>query len=238
MAIYGESARYYDAIYERLVDQEAGAAALRGHIARRNPLAVSLVEAACGTGLMLERLAPHFAVSGFDQSPEMVERARDRLPSVPLAVADMTTWATSERYDVVVCVGSSIGYVRTGELLRRTLAGFARHLSPGGLILIEPWFPPEIWEDGRQALDIADRPGLKLARLATSSRDGVRSVLDLDFLVGTEGQVERFSERHVMGLFTGDQMRDAFTDAGLTVEHDETYPTGRGLYIGQRRDDR
>ena len=234
MSIYDESARYYDAIYERLVDQRAGAAALRRHITERNPRADSLIEAACGTGLMLAQLSTDIRVAGFDRSPAMIERARIRLPTASLAVADMTIWTTDERYDVIVCVGSSIGYVRTEELLRQTLAGFARHLAPGGLVLIEPWFPPGVWEDGRQGFDVVDQPALKLARLATSGRDGTLSVLDLDFLVGVEGRVERFTERHIMGLFTDRQMRDAFSAAGLNVEHDATYPTGRGLYVGQR----
>ena len=234
MAIYGESARFYDAIYERLHDQAAGAAALKRHIASKCPVAASLVEAACGTGLILEQLTRDYRVSGFDLSPEMIGRARDRLPGVPLAVADMTTWDDTGRYDVIICVGSSIGYVGTEALLRQTLQGFQRHLNPGGLVLVEPWFPPTVWEDGRQGLDIFDRPDLKLARLATSSRDGDRSVLDLDFLIGEAGRVERFSERHVMGLFTDDQMRSAFAGAGLDVDHDGTYPTGRGLYIGRK----
>lgn len=238
MSIYRESALYYDAIYERLVDHGAGAAALRRHISERNSGATSLMEAACGTGLMLAHLAPDFRVSGFDLSPAMIERARTRLPGAPLTVADMTTWASDERYDVIVCVGSSIGYVRTEEVLRQTLDGFARHLSPGGLVLIEPWFPPEVWEDGRQTLDVVEQPTLKLARLLTSGRDGDLSVLEIDFLVGVEGRIERFTERHIMGLFSDRQMRDAFTAAGLTVERDEAYPSGRSLYVGQRRDSR
>ena len=234
MSIYRQSARHYDAIYERLVDQTAGAAALRRHIARLNPAAVSLLEAACGTGLILEQMAPDFCVSGFDLSPDMIEQARGRLPEVQLAVADMTSWSDDGRYDVIVCVGSSIGYVRSEALLRQTVRGFADHLAPDGVLLIEPWFPPEVWEDGRQGLDIVDQPDLRLARLATSGRDGDLSILGFDFLIGTEGRVERFSERHVMGLFADDQMRAAFVEAGLSVERDDAYPSGRGLYVGQR----
>ena len=236
MVIYDESARYYDPIYERLVDQTAGADALRAHIARRNPAARSLLEAACGTGLILERMASDYRVAGFDRSPGMLERARQRLPGVPLTVADMTTFSSDERYDAVICVGSSIGYVQTEELLRQTIRVFADHLAPGGVVLVEPWFRPDVWEDGRQGLDVVDEPDLKLARLATSGRDGDVSLLDFDFLVGAGGRVERFSERHVMGLFTDRQMRAAFTAAGLAVERDADYPTGRGLYVGQRPD--
>lgn len=234
MVLYDESARSYDAIYERLVDQTAGAAALRSHLERCNPGARSLLEAACGTGLILQRLADDYQVAGFDRSPRMIEQARKRLPGVSLTVADMTTFASAERYDAVICVGSSIGYVHTEELLHQTVGIFAGHLAPGGVPLIEPWFPPDAWEDGRQTLDTVDEPGLKLARLLTSGRDGDMSLLDIDFLVGIGGAVERFSERHVMGLFTDDQPRAAFTAAGLAVERDADYPTGRGLYVGQR----
>lgn len=237
MSIFRESARHYDAIYERLVDQTAGAAALRRHIAQLNLAAVSLLEAARGTELILEHLARDFRASGFDRSPDMIDRARERLPDIPLTGADMTTWSADKRYDAIVCVGSSIGYVQTETILRRTVRGFADHLAPGGLLLIEPWFPPEVWEDGRQGFDIVNRPELKLARLATSGLDGGLTVLGFDFLIGAGGQVDRFSERHVMRLFTDDQMRAAFVAAGLGVERDDDYPTGRGLYVGQRHTD-
>jgi hypothetical protein len=39
-----------------------------------------------------------------------------------------------------------------------------------------------------------------------------------------------------MGLFTREQMTSAFTDAGLAAEYDPAGPTGRGLYIGQRKE--
>jgi len=235
VSIYRESARHYDALYRQLFDHGAAASALRQHIAHLNPVAVCLVEAACGTGLILEQLAPEFRVAGFDLSPDMIALARHRLPGAPLFVADMTTWSAHERYDAIVCVGGSIRYVQTEDLLRQTVRRFADHLTLGGVLLIEPWFPPAVWEDGRQTLNTVDEPELKIVRLLTSSRDGERSVLDIEFLIGREARVERFAERHVMGLFTDDQMRAAFVEASLTVDWDVDYPTGRGLYVGQRR---
>ena len=49
----------------------------------------------------------------------------------------------------------------------------------------------------------------------------------------TPAGIEAFSERHEAALFTDQEYRDAFTAAGLAVEHDLDGLTGRGLYIAQ-----
>ena len=164
----------------------------------------------------------------------MLAIARRRLSDVHLEVGDFLTWQSEERFDVVVCVGSSIGYARTIDRLRRAIANLASLLAPDGLLLVEPWIAPDAWEDGRQVLEVVDSEDLRLARLLTSGRKGTVSLLDIDFLIGRNGTVERLHERHEMGLFTDAEMREAFVAAGLAVERDDRYPSGRGLYIGQR----
>ena len=231
--IYGVSAATYDAVYQDAVERMQVGAALDAHIRRRRPDASTILEAACGTGLILAQLADRYRVAGFDLSPDMLAVARRRLPDVRLEVGDFLTWQSDERFDVVICVGSSIGYALTVDRLRRATANLASLLVPGGLLLVEPWIAPDAWEDGRQVLDVVDHEDLRLARLLTSGREGTVSLLDIDFLIGRNGAVERLHERHEMGLFTDAEMRDAFRAAGLSVARDDTYPSGRGLYIGQ-----
>ena len=232
--IYGNSATTYDVIYEDMIERTRVAAALDGHIARHRPDASTLLEAACGTGLIMARLIDRYHVAGFDLSPDMLAIARRRLSDVHLEVGDFLTWQSDERFDVVVCVGSSIGYARTIDRLRRAIANLASLLALDGLLLVEPWITPDAWEDGRQVLEVVDSEDLRLARLLTSGRKGTVSLLDIDFLIGRNGTVERLHERHEMGLFTDAEMREAFVAAGLAVERDDRYPSGRGLYIGQR----
>ena len=79
----------------------------------------ALLDVACGTGKHLERLAQDHSVEGMDLDAALLELALRRLPGVPLHQADMTSFELGRRFDAVVCLFSSIGYVKT----RGTSAG-------------------------------------------------------------------------------------------------------------------
>ena len=72
----------------------------------------------------------------------------------------------------------------------------------------------------------------------TSFVDGRLSYFDMHYLIGTNEKTEHFVERHELGLFTVDETRRAFLEAGLEVTYDEEGLTGRGLYIGRRTAER
>lgn len=80
--------------------------------------------------------------------------------------------------------------------LHAAVSAMAGHLEPDGLLLVEPWFQPDDWVDGRT---------------------GLESWVDI----------------HQMALWTLDEYSEAFTNAGLLMDHDPVGPTGRGLLIGQ-----
>ena len=74
-----------------------------------------------------------------------------------------------------------------------------------------------------------------MTRIDTSSVEDGISILDFHYLVGTPDGVDHFTERHESGLFSHDDYLDAFSDAGLAVEHDPDGLMGRGLYVALRR---
>jgi ubiquinone/menaquinone biosynthesis C-methylase UbiE len=232
--MFTKSAQYYDVIYtskdyraeaERIID------IIRENIQSQGD---RLLVVACGTGRHIQFLKNNFHVEGLDCSSELLDVARRRNPAVTFHHADMKDFKLRHSFDVVTCLFSSIGYVRRLEHLTRAVACMTEHLSPGGVLIIEPWLTPKTWEPGTVHAVFVDEPELKIARINTSDRVDRLSVLDFHYLIGTSEGVEHFVERHELGLFEIEEMRSALTTAGLVVSYDEHGLTGRGLHIGLR----
>lgn len=232
--MFSNSARIYDAVYSF---KDYGAEAERVHelIQERSPGASSLLDVACGTGKHLEQFRRWYPdVAGVDLDEGLIEIARERLDDVPLQRADMTSFDLERKFDAVTCLFSSIGYVGTVERLTSAIAAMAAQLAEGGVLVVEPWLTPDVWEAGRPHLLSVDEPDLKIARMTVSGLEGRLAIMDFAYLVATADGLQQFSEHHEAALFTDAEYRRAFTAAGLTVEHDERGLIGRGLYLGQR----
>jgi len=232
--MFDKTARYYDKIYA-FKDYPAEAqlliAIIRQHLRSDGH---RLLDVACGTGHHIECLTETFDVEGLDISPELLEAARQRNPGVLFHQADMIDFYLGREFDVVTCLFSSIGYVKTLDNLIRAAACMARHLAPGGLLIIEPWFTPDDWRPDTVHALFIDEPDLKIARVNTSFADGRLSYFDLHYLIGTPEGTGHFVERHELGLFETDEIRGVLANIGLKVIYDDEGLTGRGLFIARR----
>lgn len=231
--MYAEVARYYDKIYSfKDYADEAGrlTAIIRGHLRSGGK---RLLDVACGTGRHLEYLREQFDVEGLDISPEMLEIACQRNPGVPFHQGDTADFDLGRSFDVVTCLFSSIGYVKTMERLKKALTCMVNHLVPGGVLVIEPWFTTESWHPRTVHGSFIDEPELKIARVNTSFVDGRISYFDLHYLIGTPQGTEHYVERHELGLFEREEIQDILTGLTLEVSYDEEGLTGRGLFVGR-----
>jgi ubiquinone/menaquinone biosynthesis C-methylase UbiE len=196
----------------------------------------SLLDIACGTGLHTSYLREHYQVEGLDLDARMLEAAKQKCPDVIFHLGDMRDFnlGPGGQFDVITCLFSSIGYVGTLAGLNQAIANFERHLKPGGLMFIEPWFTPEDWHPGNIHATFVDEPRLKVSRMNLSGREGNLSYFVFHYLVGTPEGVEYFTERHELGLFTVDEYLSAFRGCGLDVVRDALWLNGRGLYMASK----
>jgi ubiquinone/menaquinone biosynthesis C-methylase UbiE len=230
--LHTEAARYYDKIYSWKDYEQETSWLVRCISDNLKGSCESLLDVACGSGRHLELLKRHYTVEGLDLSETLLSLARSRNPDIRLHHGDMMSFELGRTFDVVTCLFSSIGYAKSAAALRRTIATMARHVRGNGLLLVEPWFSPQNWHTGTVHAQLVNEPDLKIARIHTSMREDRLSVMDMHYLVGTPAGTDHFVERHELGLFTPDEMRESFTAANCSVSVFEDWPGGRGLYLG------
>lgn len=233
---YNEGARYYDLLYSAKVDYEKEAAQVVQLVEEfKTSSGNELLEVACGTGKHLQYLKKKFSCMGVDINKGILQEATKRHPEISLQQADMVTMSLGKHFDVVTCLFSSIGYVKTPENLEKTMVNFSAHLKLGGITIVVPWFSKEQFKPGKSSMLTYDGPGIKIARLNISEVDGNLSILNFHFLVAEDDQpVKHFTDRHELGMFSREQYTAAMEHAGLKVTFREGF-LDRGAYIGIKK---
>ena len=199
------------------------------------PDAKTLLDVACGTGLHLVGLKEKFTIEGVDFEDEILDIAREKHPELSFQQADMRDFDLGKTFDVVICFGLSVGYMTSPEELTAAIGTMGAHVRPGGMLLIEPWLWPErFWVDRYTGGYIEHENG-NIAWMQHAQLDGDLSVFDIHYVFETADGLVHFQDHETMGLFTDDQYRKAFDDAGMDVTHDSEAFKGYGMYAGRKR---
>lgn len=229
--MYSISPSYYELIYS-LKDYKQESDQLVKRLRELRPNAKDILDVACGTGLHAQHLTEQgYRVHGVDIQPEFIELATSRNPGSKFFIGDMVNLDVGSRYDVVLCLFSAIGYVRSVESLQCTFRGFARHLKPGGLAIVEPFLEPVDFIHGTVHMKCVANADAKICRMNCNEVVGTVARLRFEYLVGDSTGVKHFSEVQELGLFTRHQIEEALQSAGFSsVVFDET-GLPRGMYL-------
>ena len=213
--MYNQLAPYYDVVYQ-WKDYRAECEKLHRLIIKyKKSSGKRLLDVACGTGEHLKYLRSLYDVAGVDFSPAMLKEARRKLPGTVLARGKMLSFHLRRKFDVVLCLFSSIGYVQNYAKLRQALRNFSRHLVSGGVLLIEPFVSKEMYATGTIHSLTQSAEGMTITRMNTSRRKGDLAVLDFHYLVGTKQGVRHYSEQHVLALFDQENFLQILAQEGL-----------------------
>ncbi|MDT0268062.1 class I SAM-dependent methyltransferase [Streptomyces sp. DSM 44915] len=175
----------------------------------------SLLDVGCGTGEHLRYLRKDFDVVGIDLSQPMVDLAREKQPDLEIHQGDMCDFDLGRTFDVICSMFSSIGYLSTVEQLNDAVASMARHLAPGGVLVVEPWVVRERWTGGQLAHLTVERDDLVLQRMGQWHTEGPISKVDMHYLLSGPDGVRHFVNEQRLRLYSLDEYQEAFRLAGL-----------------------
>ena len=116
--------------------------------------------------------------------------------------------------------------------LRAAIINMARHLNPGGVLIIEPWLTEETWKPAASTRSMSTNRISKSRGCDYSTASGRMSVFKWHLLIGTPEGIEYLTQRHELFLFSNAEYIEAINAAGLDVTYDEKGLMNRGLFIG------
>jgi ubiquinone/menaquinone biosynthesis C-methylase UbiE len=225
--------QFYGLIFGE-IDYAGGARRVHEIIQSLKPDARSLLDVGCGPGNHLEFLREHYTVEGLDISQAMLDQAKARLPGVPLHLGDMRDFELGRSFDALICLTSAIASMVNANDLYRAINVMSRHLSPGGVLIVEPWDDPDVVPPTSEPfLTTYEKPGRKIVMMETGVLHDAVWQQETHWLVGTPDRIEHFVDRQEQGAFTRADQMAAFRAAGLVPTFDPVgLPLQRGLYVG------
>jgi len=231
--MYKQFAKYYDSIY-RWKDYKAESEKIRALVKKyKTSRGKELLDVACGTGNHIQYLKKYFNITGVDIDKDMLRIARKKFPDIRFIQGDMRTFGLNKQFNVIVCLFSAIGHLKTYSNLEKTIANFSRHLKQGGVMIVEPFVSLEQFIDNQLHADYVNEPDLKLTRMSVSRRKGNVGMFDFHFLVGEKGKIKYFVDRQYLGMFETKKVLEIMRNCGLKAKClKDGLMKFRELYIG------
>lgn len=231
--MYEQIARFYDLTHADLTEDIAYLLALAGRIGG------PILELGCGSGRLLLPLArAGYEVTGVDNSPTMLARARKRLDAEPevvqrrvtLVEADMASFVlpgASGRFALAVVGFNTLMHLTQREavaMLRRT----GRCLRAGGGLFLDvsnPFAVAQTPDDGSISLErslVVPETGEIVLQMASSRVDVDEQVLDITWIYDVSpvegGPVQRTVVRATYHYFYPHELELLLATEGFRVE--------------------
>lgn len=134
MEQYDIIAQFYDEI---MGGQEDVATYIREFIKQRNPNAHSVLEIACGTGVLMKELSKYYEITGLDKSSVMVAMAHHKFRHTTLYQLDMVDFKLKDRFDVIICMNDSINHLLKFSDWKKMFTNVSRHLNDNGIFIFD-----------------------------------------------------------------------------------------------------
>jgi len=222
---------FYPSVRGLTYDQEA--ALFHKMIRKHQPRAKQILDIACGTGGHAAALSKYYRIVGVDCDKASLKRARKRISSASFYEGDMMDFELADTFDVLLCLGSSIGFAQTLKCLHTILNNFRKHIAADGLLILEPWMSPDHWESGKMDVHTFKTTSLSITRMTHYGMENDLSQLTHDYIIERHGETERVKEQYKLGLFRNSDIEEALAEVGFQMVGVEEFVAGRQVILAR-----
>jgi SAM-dependent methyltransferase len=221
-ATYGDRiADIYDVRYlESLAEDTAAAVAFLQELAGDGPA----LELGVGTGRVALPLADAgLDVHGIDTSEEMVAKLRSKPGGdrIHTTIGSFADFSLETRFPLVYVVFNTFFSLLTQDEQVASFAAVARHLTPGGVFVMQAFVPDVTRFEGNQQRVAVESVGVDEITLEMSSHDAVAQRTDSQYVLLRQGDVRLFpvriryayvSELDLMARLAGLRLRERWSN--------------------------
>jgi SAM-dependent methyltransferase len=186
---------------------------------RASPLkAREVLELGSGGGSLSSHFKPHFRMTLSDLSNDMLAVSRELNPECEHVQGDMRTLDLGRQFQRVL-IHDAIMYLTSPDAVRAAIANAARHVCPGGAVVIFPDCVRETFAAGTEhdGADAPDGRGLRWLEWRWDPEPADDTfVTAYSFLFREpDGTLSVELDRHEEGLFSRNQWLSWLSEAGL-----------------------
>lgn len=194
------------------------------------------IDLGCGPGNSTELVAarfPNAEVTGLDSSPDMIEKARKRLPHLSFELANLSDWSADARYDLIFANAVLQWLPDHAPLFARLAAA----LKPGGVLAVQ--VPNNLAEPSHVAMaeTAADGPWAERLARASESKAEIGSFSDYRRWLAAAGcAVDLWQTTYVHALDGHDAIIEWFKSTGLKPFLDPLPAEERAAFIARYKE--
>jgi len=221
--LYKKFAKYYDLCYSK--KDYLKETKFLNHLIKINHIkGKKILDVGCGTGnhdIYMEKQG--FSITGIDLNQEMLNIARKKNDSIKWLQGDMKTFNIHKKFDIIICLFSTIHYNLDYKELKKTLTNFFKHLKKNGLLIFDMGFNEERWKTGHIHLKHWSNNSIHLIRFSKTKRKGKYGFLNMAYILYKKNKFYFKKEKHKIRIFETLKIRNLIKSMGHKVNLYENY---------------
>jgi SAM-dependent methyltransferase len=239
MATFSNYANYYDLFYQEK-DYAGEAEEIHKLLSDKNSKIGTILDLGSGTGRHAIELARKgYTVHGVDNSPRMVEIAKQAVPDnlqkkLSFQTADARFVTLPRKYDAVISLFHVMSYQVSDNDVESFLNNVSRHIKKGGTFIFDFWCGPGVMKsppEKRESSFQDDRYFIK--RVAEPDLDIKNNRVEVSYTISlkskTTGREQDFNERHLLRFFFLEEVCSFLENAGFSLVSSSDGKTGEKL---------